>query len=281
METIRLLGTRGSIPISKTRNGGRVDKFGGNTSSIAIEGEEKTIIIDAGSGIKNYTSENPEILLAITHAHDDHVIGLGFWQDAYNPTKRIRVVGDENHLDELRNHYRYDNGFFPVDLENMGGIKEINPINGESLRFGYYELRPIKLNHPQGSTGYIIKAEKKIVGIIFDHEHEPDIGRIGEKDRELIEQIKGCDVVIVDGAYTPEEYCPEKFGLKGINKIGWGHSVDLKIAMMAKMAGIERIVLTHHSPDRDDTQLTKREKELQEIVGREVSLAREGESIII
>ena len=53
-------------------------------------------------------------------------------------------------------------------------------------------------------------------------------------DPKLLKLATGCDLLIYDAKYTPEEYAGEG---GGVPKIGWGHSTYVQAAELAKPAG--------------------------------------------
>ena len=57
----------------------------------------------------------------------------------------------------------------------------------------------------------------------------------------------GADLLVHDAQYTEEEYHD--------GKIGWGHSSIEHAIGAARRAGVRRLALFHHDPDRTDGQL--------------------------
>ena len=75
---VRFWGVRGSYP---TPGAGTI-KYGGNTASVEIRAGERTIILDAGTGIIPLGRELAKtkhangIMLLLTHLHHDHTQGF-------------------------------------------------------------------------------------------------------------------------------------------------------------------------------------------------------------
>jgi phosphoribosyl 1,2-cyclic phosphodiesterase len=70
---VKFWGVRGSYPAP----GAETVKYGGNTACVEIRIGERTIILDAGTGIIPLGRElarrqAPEILLLFSHLHHDH-----------------------------------------------------------------------------------------------------------------------------------------------------------------------------------------------------------------
>jgi phosphoribosyl 1,2-cyclic phosphodiesterase len=111
-------------------------------------------------------------------------------------------------------------------------------------------IRTTRLNHPGGCTGFRIESAAGHIAYLPDHEPFRNIGaRIGPVEtahRELIEFIRGVDLLILDTQYTADEYA---------RRAGWGHgclpdSVDIAIE-----AGVRRLLFFHHDPSHDDRQV--------------------------
>ena len=219
--------------------------------------------------------------MLFTHTHDDHTIGLGFFGLAYDPQARIELIASKEHLNSLKMHYCFRSKMFPVDLTRMPGVKEVKEFNG-LIRWDGFEIETFKLNHPQGSYGFIINAEGKKIVIATDHEHEENLFEIGKKDKQFIEKVKGSDLILVDAQYTPLEYSPKQLNRDGLCRVGWGHSTDEKIIRMCLEAKIDLILLTHHDPNHSDKFLLERLNYLQELFKtRKIEYAKQGEVIVI
>ncbi len=88
---ITFWGVRGSIP-QPTSKFIRTEKYGGNTTCLAIEFDDHTIIFDAGTGINSYghnSKEKKYFMLIFTHFHHDHVHGFPFFLPIYLPNRVI------------------------------------------------------------------------------------------------------------------------------------------------------------------------------------------------
>ena len=72
-------------------------------------------------------------------------------------------------------------------------------------------------------------------------------------DDRLVELARGADLMVFDAQYTPAEYSGN--GL--MSKKGWGHSTYEVGAEIAKRAGVKKLALYHHAPERDDKGIDK------------------------
>jgi ribonuclease BN (tRNA processing enzyme) len=92
-----------------------------------------------------------------------------------------------------------------------------------------------------------------------------------EENEKLLRFFQGADVLIHDSQYTAAEY--EKH-------LGWGHTSFEHAINMAHKAGVKKLILFHHDPNRTDEQLAQMEQDYQKrIAGKtamQVMMAREG-----
>jgi phosphoribosyl 1,2-cyclic phosphodiesterase len=248
---IKFWGTRGSIPVP----GIDTTVFGGNTTCVEITLDSgKTIIIDAGSGIRllgrKLLNEERigEIYLLITHIHWDHVMGFPFFDPIYNPASRIYIDGNRNCLKGLR--YTFDNkmgdGFFPVKFDDLRAeIKYLGKLPHGPLEIDGTVIDSIPLHHPQGGKGFrFCEGNRKMV-FLTDNElrGKPWEGRSLE-DYAAFSQ--DADILIHDAQYTPEEIG---------SRLGWGHSDYSAAFEMAFKASVKKLILFHHDPPRTDSQM--------------------------
>jgi ribonuclease BN (tRNA processing enzyme) len=279
---IKVLGTRGSVTTTRTKSGEPTRLFGGDTTSYVIQNGSDPIMVDMGTGSRFY-GEGPLRMMAVfTHAHPDHVAGLGDFTPAYIPVSDIEIRASPEHLESIALQYDAAGQVFPAGPNDfMKGIKRIAPIE-KRWSYGDLEIESFPLNHPMGCYGYLISGEDGRVGIFADHEHERDLKKIGPEDSAIMKKMEGCDVAFVDGAYLPQEYDPKQVGYEGVLRVGWGHGVDIKAARMALEAGVGRVYITHHSQEHGDTMMLNREREIRKILGTDrVSFARQGEKILL
>lgn len=244
---ITFWGTRGSIPAP----GPQTAAIGGNTTCVELETEEKMrIIIDAGTGIrplglKLSNDAHPDhLVLLLTHSHWDHLAGFTFFKPAYNSLFHIDVYGNGMAQEVLRRDIfeRHDNRYFPVNMDNFRAtIRFFNPFP-QPLEIGGVKISKINLNHPGNGYGYRFDQGSHQVAFITDNEiGMPYPG--GNTIDELIEFCRGCDILIHDAQYLPEEIEQHR---------GWGHSTYEEVLDLARKAGVRHVILTHHDPERDD-----------------------------
>jgi phosphoribosyl 1,2-cyclic phosphodiesterase len=301
---VRFWGVRGSIPCP----GPQTQKYGGNGACIELRigSEERLVIIDAGSGIRtlgNYLMQHDlprgpiKAEIFLSHTHWDHIMGFPYFVPIYVPGTQLKVYGpvtfEEEPLDEVvggQMQYRY----FPV---NMGELK--SKIEYVRLRedvgqdYGEGLIVTTKyLNHPITALGYRFECQGKIFCTCYDFEpfrnlfitdpQHPDYdeamaleGEEVAKEQNLAMEafFSGADLLVHDSQYTEAE-------MKA--RVGWGHSSCEYAIGAANRAGVKKLALFHHDPDRTDQQIDEMAAAYCE-PGRfgdtEVFFAREGQVI--
>lgn len=256
-------GARGSIPAPAAAN----TRFGSDTSCIELNCGERTIFLDAGTGLvaggrKLYEEKRVngfDILL--THCHFDHIMGLPFLIPLYKDHVAARIYA--GHFLDRTTCRAMVEGFmcppyFPVKPKQF------------AAKIDYLDFRPpdvidlgdgivagtFRLNHPNGAVGYRIDYDGRSVCYITDTEHEA--GRI---DEDLVRFIAGADVMVYDCTYTDEEFP---------RYLGFGHSTWQHGVRLCRAADVPQLLIYHHDVSRTDEWLA----ELQETVSAEFAGAR-------
>jgi phosphoribosyl 1,2-cyclic phosphodiesterase len=302
---VRFWGVRGSVPCP----GPNTVKYGGNTACLELRfGEEdRLVVIDAGTGIrelaahimKNDLPKGPiKTELFLTHTHWDHIMGFPFFIPLFIPNTELKVFGpvtyEEDTLDKIVGGmltYRY----WPVRLTELAAkIDYFNLKEGSQDLGGGIWLTTKYLNHPTLVLGYRFEYRGKVLCTAYDTEPfrnvfdvEPDDPSYDEEavkegamaaqeeNDKVIHFIEGADILIHDAQYTHNEHIS--------SKLGWGHSSFEHAVNVAHKAGVKKLLLFHHDPDRSDEELSQIERKIQKsIVGKtnlEVMMAREGMTV--
>jgi phosphoribosyl 1,2-cyclic phosphodiesterase len=291
---LRFWGTRGSIAAP----GPYTNHFGGNTSCIELTTDAGTrLILDCGTGARPLGNElmeraggpiNGTILL--THTHWDHIQGFPFFAPLFAPTNHFGVYGPEGARLSLRDVLagQMEHHYFPVELDQLAAR-----ISYGDLAEGTHQIDGVRvsaqlMNHPTPTLGYRIEADD--VSACYLSDHEPfceEVWRDGAiaparldliadvGDRRHAEFMSNADVVIHEAQYTPEEYQARKH---------WGHSTYTYVVGLAAVAGVRKLILTHHDPSHDDHCVARIEQRAQRLAeqlgsGMEVRCAYEGYEI--
>ncbi|MBI3521850.1 MAG: MBL fold metallo-hydrolase [Chloroflexi bacterium] len=271
---IRFWGTRGSIPTP----GERTVRYGGNTACVEVrDNAGALLILDAGTGLRELGlslngDELKRIDLLLSHLHWDHIQGIPFFKPAYDRKTEFHIHGPKQRR-AVRDMIGVgmDDPFFPVDLDGLPAKLEIHDLDANiSIQIGSYTVRTAPVFHPAPTLAYRVEADGRSLVYATDTE-DPFSGR----DNPIVTLASGADTLVHDAQYTIADY-----------KRTWGHStIDAAIEVAAK-AGVKRLVLYHHDPDRADAQLDAigRESSARATFvkpGLEVVVAREGLELTI
>lgn len=225
---------------------------GGNTSCVELRVDSKLFIFDMGSGIKrlgNYLVKKEqnknglEIHIFLSHTHWDHIMGFPFFIPAFFPSNKIFFYSPHPNLKE-RMEVQQDFRFFPVSLNHMSAKKEFIQLEHNSeIQIGNVKIKNIPLYHPGGSFGYRVEHNDKIFVYATDSEYK-DLSK--DSTKHNLEFFKDADLLVFDAQYTFEE---------AVHKEDWGHSSALVGIDFSIQAGIKKLALFHHEPDRDDYEI--------------------------
>ena len=263
---VKFWGVRGSYP---TPGAGTI-KYGGNTASVEIRAGERTIILDAGTGIIPLgrelarTKRANEIMLLFSHLHHDHTQGFPFFVPAYMPNAKLHIFGPDGTHESMQNvlERNQSSETFPLGLRDMASFKDIQAVREsqvivwdedgirltESAVGLSEEAVVIRIHksyaHPGGVYVYRITWRGKSVVYATDTE-----GYIGT-DRKLVQFSKDADVLIHDAQYLEEHYRGQLVGFPSTQ--GFGHSTVTMAAEVALASEAGRLVLFHHDPSYTD-----------------------------
>ena len=263
---VRFWGVRGSYP---TPGAGTI-KYGGNTPSVEVRAGERTIILDAGTGIIPLGRElarskrASEILLLFSHLHHDHTQGFPFFVPAYMPKAQLHIFGPGGTPETLSSVLERNQSTetFPLGLREMASTKNIQSVRESQvivwdeagIRLAESTVGPsdeavvIRIHksyaHPGGVYVYRIMWRGKSVVYATDTE-----GYVGT-DRKLVQFAKNADVLIHDAQYLEEHYRGQLVGFPATQ--GFGHSTVTMACEVAAASETGRLVLFHHDPSYTD-----------------------------
>lgn len=282
---ITFWGTRGSIATP----GPHTVRYGGNTACVEVSDEGKTIIIDAGTGLRGlgeslaHRNKGPITAhIFISHFHYDHITGFPFFSPLYNKANTFHIYGCEGTGRKLETIFtgQMSPEYFPVSLAEIPAKLNFIQVTTRPLDVGGWKVTPAYVNHPGLALSYKIETEK--CRLVYMTDNEPfrylmrqrakktpvfdDLDRgeveLEREDLMLVDFIEGADVLIHDAQYTAEEYR---------TKLGWGHSFYDFAVEMAHRAHVKKLVLFHHDPLRGDGDL-----DVQTARAKNLALARGG-----
>jgi phosphoribosyl 1,2-cyclic phosphodiesterase len=249
---IILRGVRGSIPTS----GPDTEYYGGNTSCTDVSEDGWVLVLDGGSGMRQSSTcinpANKRIDILLTHLHLDHIQGLGFFKPLFDPAMEVHIWGPASSAQTL--HSRLSKylspPLFPVHIRELPCQLTLHEIENIVFEIGPFSIQSAYVIHPGPTVGFRISGQRSVFAYIPDH--EPALGRTGIlKDRKWISGIdlaSGANLLLHDAQYSLQEYN---------DRIGWGHSSMDDALLFASIAGVKRLLLTHHDPSHSDEQLNE------------------------
>ena len=267
---ITFWGVRGSIPTP----GPATVKIGGNTSCVEVRAGKAILIFDGGTGLrllgKKLQKEMPlTAYMFFSHVHWDHIQGFPFFEPAFVAGNVFHLYGGNNVSRTLEETLagQMDHPNFPVHLGSMAAqMNFLDMTEGEPLAIddgegGKVLVTSARGNHPQGVFAFRVEHAGRAAVYATDTEHYE-----GRVDQKLVDLARGARVLIYDSQYTPEEYSAKK---------GWGHSTFEEGAKLARIAGVQRLVLFHHDPTQTDAAVREKERRARAVFG-DVIAAYEG-----
>ncbi len=291
---VKFWGARGSYP---TPGAGTI-KYGGNTASVEIRAGERTIILDAGTGIIPLgrelarTKRAGEILLLFSHLHHDHTQGFPFFVPAYMPSAKLHIYGPDGTHESLKNvlERNQSSETFPVSLRDMASSKDIQAVRESQVIVWDAEgVRAVESGSPVGDEAVVIRIHKSYAhpggvyvyritwrgkSVVYATDTEGYIGT----DRKLAQFARNADVLIHDAQYLEEHYRGQMVGFPSTQ--GYGHSTVTMACEVAAAAEVDTLVLFHHDPSYDDAMIADMERTAKSLFEDSVA-AYEGLEIML
>jgi len=259
-------------------------EFGGDTSCYLVEGAGGVLItVDAGSGTRSLNAILRErdgdrsMLLLMTHYHLDHVIGFPLLSVLYGSAWEVTIAapeGDGFRVDEVMPRVMA-RPFWPVRFESLRAairFATLAPSPGESGHtVGGVTCRWCPVHHPGGCSAYRLDEPATGASAVIATDIEWDESTPQEKEDfiRFCAMPRPADALIFDGHFTPANYERHR---------GWGHSRWTDGVEAARQSGIERLLITHHSPEADDARLRNVEADLRAVMPT-AALLRQGAPI--
>ena len=254
---IKLWGTRGSVATPTVAN----SRYGGNTPCVEVQGADgEIIILDAGIGLHwlgddlmsaGFAQGGGHAHILISHTHWGHIQGIPFFLPMLVEGNRFSIYGS-GHSDKSLSQLlvaQMDSTFCPVPNffdDRIGAKLDIIDLRDATCEFDigltHVTARPVTHMPDMPCLGYRLESGGASLAYI------PDVEYGDESQRQpSLDLARGVDVLIHDAHYAstePAEAVP-----------GCGHSSDRDALEIATAAGVGRVMLFHHHPDRDDVGL--------------------------
>jgi phosphoribosyl 1,2-cyclic phosphodiesterase len=283
----RVWGARGSVPAPGAETAG----YGGNTSCVQLDlSDGTTLILDAGTGIRNLGLTLPDVLdgplhILLTHLHLDHIQGLMFFAPAFRPDAEIVIWGPaapgcpESSLEDRIARY-ISAPLSPVEVRELPATVSFRDAEPLEWRIGPATIQATSVTHRGPTLGY--RVTEGDASVVYMPDHEPGLGTpLAQLEDEWISGLalaRDASLLIHDCQYTDEEYPTH---------LGWGHSPLGDALEFGRRAAPEKLLLFHHDPLHTDAFLDAMAAEAQERWAAAggapggVALAREGTSLSV
>lgn len=241
---------------------------GGNTSCVEVNVAGYNFIFDAGSGLRElgwHYMKGPfgrgqgSAHFFMSHTHWDHIQGFPFFVPAYIPGNKFFIYSPKKDLKDKFTTQQIDQDMFPMKLDQMASAKEFIHIGPEGIQLEGVKVDCVLLHHPGGSYAYRVRTADKTLVYATDAEYQ-DLSQAGLQP--YLDFFTQADALIFDSMYTFSE---------SVTKEGWGHSTSLVGVDMAVRTGVKRLILFHHEPTYQDSQLN----DILEKTNQYYSLVRE------
>jgi len=274
---ISLRGVRGSIPTT----GADTSYFGGNTSCVVVTEGQWMLVLDGGSGMQRVVIPDASIKrvdILLTHLHLDHIQGLGYFGPLFDPSMEVHIWAPSSATQSLHSRLsRYlSPPLFPVLIRDLPAQLTLHDIANSSFEIGPFKVESRYVIHPGPTVGFRIKSGNSVFAYIPDH--EPALGASGmPTDVRWLsgaDIVENADLLLHDAQYSREEYA---------QKNGWGHSSMDDTIHLAGLAGVKRLLLSHHDPMHTDEKLKALFSDVNSKYPHEFTyeLAREGMEIVL
>jgi len=284
--TVTFWGVRGSTPC----DGARYERYGGNTSCVALEAPgHQPIVFDLGTGLRAYGDavtartaaeleanrfHSPYLATALlTHLHWDHIIGLPFFTPAFRPDARVDIHGPAQ-PDGLAATFAgvMSPPYFPITPDEMGGAVTFLDTSTDDFAVNGAKVRSRWVRHTDPTLGYRVELEGASVTYISDHGQGCSPGHPDEfVPDDVLDLCDGTDLLIHDAQHTAPEFEVKRH---------FGHCTIDYAVRVAAQAGARRLALFHHCPTHSDDDIDRMLASARDVSakigGPEIVAAREG-----
>ena len=222
---------------------------GGNTPCVQIiSNAGKHFILDAGSGLRvlgkrGELPEDKHFNFFFSHFHWDHIQGLPFFDQIYNPKYSFDFYSTFPKAKQILAE-QMEKPYYPVTWNSLSpNINFHRVIRGVPFNVDGLKVSCCKMKHPGNSYSYsFTEGDKKFV-----YATDVELSResfVITDERKLV--FDNADAIVFDCQYTVAE---------AARKENWGHSAFCSAIDFALRWKIKSLYLFHHEPVYDDFKL--------------------------
>jgi len=261
---VTFLGANGSCAY----NCGSRQKYGTNTLSVVVRAGDEVIILDAGTGIcglrdfPQYKSESKHLFL--THYHMDHIDGLLFYSELFDPDMKFTIYGIRDVKAKLEKLIAPP--LCPVGPEVFRASIDYQTItaNQKINLSDDVTIKTCRLSHPGGALGCRIDYNGKSFCYCVDVELSNH-----KNDKKLAKFFRDVDLLVLDASFSDGNVIP-----------GWGHSSPGECAKWAKDNMVKKLALYHFNYTMTDAEIDLMEKSAKKIFP-DTFAAADGMSVVL
>lgn len=226
---------------------------GGNTTCVEVQSGGETIIIDAGSGLRELGIHlmkgacgrgQGRLHIVFSHCHWDHIQGFPFFLPALVAGNEIIIYGIHDVHKTLIHQQQPIN--FPLHFSQMRANMRFIPMEvGVPFAIGKVSINTIENAHPGKAYSFRFEDQHSV----FVHASDAEYQHLDDASvLPYIEFFKNADALVFDAQYTLRE---------AWQKVDWGHSSAMIGVDLARAAGVKKLLLFHHDPTYSDDELQK------------------------
>jgi phosphoribosyl 1,2-cyclic phosphodiesterase len=243
--------------------GAAFTRYGGHTACLAFahDGERPSLIVDAGTGIRLvgdffqpeatiFGSEPFSGTLLLSHLHFGHTQGLPFFGAGNHTGSRVDLFAPTGDGAEEGIERFLSPPFFPITPSQLLGSWQYQRLTAGELELEGFSVAIREIPHAESPTfGFRVSDGGANVAYLGDHAPArlgPGPAGLGAYHEDALALTKGCAVVFHDAGYTDDE-------LK--DHPNPRHSSSGYAVGLGEVAGVGRVLLTHHHPERTDDEI--------------------------
>jgi ribonuclease BN (tRNA processing enzyme) len=245
---VNLHGVRGSTPAS----GPAFVRVGGRTSCVSVTlagAAAPTLVLDAGTGLTNLSRALGGAAfrghIVLSHLHWDHVQGLPFFTagDRAEAEAVVHLPAQHGASADVPGsaaallRRAMSPPHFPIGPEGLVGDWRFEAVEAGWIDAGGARVMLADIPHKGGRT-FGIRVEADGASLAYLPDHDPVVDP--EPGTKL---ANGVDLLLHDGQFAASE--------RNV-AAAYGHATVGDAVELAADAGVGRLVLIHHAPERTD-----------------------------